>query len=124
MACSLFGMSAIGKFYCNDKNVRTGKIIPYRTILITGLLVRKINISFEYVNQEKCIYFMSDIPFLLLFTFFSKARLFIFYSLNIFIVWKGVKAPFLVSAITLLDIPPFLLKQATLPLLTTIMGKY
>ena len=46
---------------------------------------------------------MSDIPFLLLFTFFSKARLFIFYSLNIFIVWKGVKAPFLVSAITLLD---------------------
>ena len=124
MACSLFGMSAIGKFYCNDKNVRTGKIIPYRTILITGLLVRKINISFEYVNQEKCIYFMSDIPFLLLFTFFSKAKLFIFYSLNIFIVWKGVKAPFLVSAITLLDIPPFLLKQATLPLLTTIMGKY
>ena len=124
MACSLFGMSAIGKFYCNDKNVRTGKIIPYRTILITGLLVRKINISFEYVNQEKCIYFMSDIPFLLLFTFFSKARLFIFYSLNIFIVRKGVKAPFLVSAITLLDIPPFLLKQATLPLLTTIMGKY
>ena len=67
---------------------------------------------------------MSDIPFLLLFTFFSKARLFIFYSLNIFIVWKGVKAPFLVSAITLLDIPPFLLKQATLPLLTTILGKY
>ena len=124
MACSLFGMSAIGKFYCNDKNVRTGKIIPYRTILITGLwLVRKINISFEYVNQEKCIYFMSDIPFLLLFTFFSKARLFIFYSLNIFIVRKGVKAPFLVSAITLLDIPPLSFKTSNPPPFNNYHGK-
>ena len=54
VTCSLFGMSAIEKFHCNDKNMRTRKIIPYRTILITGLLVRKV-FYYEYVKQEKCI---------------------------------------------------------------------
>ena len=93
MACSLFGMSAIGRFHSNDKNMRIRKIIPYRTILITGLwLVRKV-FYYEYVKQEKCIYFLPDKPFLLLFTFFQMQDFLTFYSLNIFIVWKGVSVP-------------------------------
>ena len=93
VTCSLFGMSAIGRFHCNYKNTRTRKIIPYRTILITGLwLVRKV-FYYEYVKQEKCIYFLPDKPFLLLFTFFQMQDFLTFYSLNIFIVWKGVSVP-------------------------------
>ena len=38
---------------------------------------------YEYVELEKCIYFMSDTIFLFLFTFFSTQE--IFYFLNIFV---------------------------------------
>ena len=62
------------------KNMRTRIIIPYRTILITGLsIVRKINIFYyDYVKYVKCIYFMPDTRFLLLCTFFSNAWFFNF----------------------------------------------
>ena len=54
------------------KNMRTRIIVPYNTMLITGLsLVRKIN--YQYVKQEKWIYFMPNTRFLLLFKFFSNA---------------------------------------------------
>ena len=55
--------------------MRMRKIIPYCTILITGLLlIKKLTFYYEHVKQEKFIYFMSDTLFLLLFTFFSNAR--------------------------------------------------
>ena len=111
VTCSLFGMSAIGRFHCNYKNTRTRKIIPYRTILITGLwLVRKV-FYYEYVKQEKCIYFMPDTPFLLLFTFFSNARFFNFLFFE-----------YIHSAERCIS-PPFFKKKKT-PFLTTIMGKF
>ena len=60
--------------------MRTTEIILYSTILINDLsLVRKINNLSEYVKQEKCIHFMPDTIFLLLLTFFSKARFFNFF---------------------------------------------
>ena len=81
MACSLFGMSAIGRFHCNDKNMKTRKIIPYRTILITGLwLVRKVNILLWVYKTGKMYLFHSCQTHLsfFLFTFFSNARFFNF----------------------------------------------
>ena len=55
----------------------TRKIMPYSTILITGLsLVRKINILL--CKTGKCIYFMPDTLFLLLFRFiffFSERKI-------------------------------------------------
>ena len=56
------------------KNMRTRRIIPYRTILITGLsLVIKINtFYYEYVKEEKCKYLMPDTRFLLLCKFFFE----------------------------------------------------
>ena len=68
---------------------------------------------------------MPDTPLLLLFTFFSNARFFIFYSLNIFIVWKGVLVPtFFFQPSSLLIPPPPFLKKLAPPFLTTIKGKY
>ena len=96
MACSLFGMSAIGRFHCNDKNMKTRKIIPYRTILITGLwLVRKVNISLWVYKTGKMYLFHScqtHLSFCCL-HFFQTQDFLTFYSLNIFIVRKGVSAP-------------------------------
>ena len=83
----------------------------YCTILITGLwLVRKV-FYYEYVKQEKCIYFMPDTPFLLLFTFFSNARFFNFLFFE-----------YIHSAERCIS-PPFFKKKKT-PFLTTIMGKF
>ena len=61
----------------NEKNNSTSHDL-YNWLI--GLsLVRKINIfHYEYVKSEKCIYFMPDKRFLLLFTFFSNARIFNF----------------------------------------------
>ena len=109
VTCSLFGMSAIGRFHCNYKNTRTRKIIPYRTILITGLwLVRKV-FYYEYVKQEKCIYFMPDTPLLLLFIFFSNARFFNF------LFFKYIQSAERCISPPLLDIPPFFKKKNSPP---------
>ena len=92
MACSQFGMSATGTFYCNDKNMRTRKIIPYRTILITGLwLVRKINVLLWVCKPGKVYILHARHTFPFVVYIFFKCK--IFYSLNIFIVWKGVLVP-------------------------------
>ena len=132
MACSLFGMSAIGRFHCNDKNMKTRKIIPYRTILITGLwLVRKVNILLWVYKTGKTylfhscqthlsfISFMPDTPFLLLFTVFSNARFFNFLLLKYIYSAERCISPPPPSWY-----PPFLKKEPLPPFLTTIMEKY
>ena len=51
---------------------KTKKIILYRTIFITGLsLVRKI-FYYEFVKQEKCIYFMVDTSPFVVYIFFER----------------------------------------------------
>ena len=75
----------------NFLSAKTRKIILYRMILITGLwLVRKVNILLWVCKTGK-VYLLHAV-FLLLFTFFQTQDFLNFYSLNIFIVQKGVSA--------------------------------
>ena len=77
------------------KNMRTRRIIPYRTILITGLsLVWKINsFYYEYVNR-KSVYtsWQTHVSFCCL-HFFRMPNFLIFYSLNIFVFKQSICPP-------------------------------
>ena len=109
VTCSLFGMSAIGRFHCNYKNTSTRKIIPYRTILITGLwLVRKINILLWVCKPGKVyiLHARHTFPFVVYIFFKCKIFYFLFFK-YIHSVERCISPPFLFSTLPLVDILPF-----------------